>query len=209
LDAAVPSVVFSVKGVALERIPEVKIWVQNHDEPYGITGKSVKVDPGAHSIRFALGEDTVGLSVIFKVGELNRTIEGSFATPEPAVPSDTALREPEDVPGDSGPNWLGYSLVGAGALALGGTTFLWLRGRGELKDLRDGCGVTNSCDEGEVDRVRNTILLGDVLGGVGVIAIGAGVYVLATGASAPSQDALRLDASVGPRAAGFALSGAF
>ena len=209
LDAATPSVVFSVSGVAPDRVPGVKISVQGHDETYGVTGRPVQVDPGPHSIRFGLDEDTVELSVVFKAGDANRPVEGAFAKPDQTRGAASSVTPSTDSPDDAGPNWLGYSLVGAGALALGGMTVLWVRGRGELEDLREGCGATQSCDEGDVDSARNTILLGDVIGGVGVLAIGVGVYALATGASTPKQDALRLDASMGARDAGISLSGVF
>lgn len=208
LDAVTPSVVFSVSGVAPDKVSEVKISIQGHGETYGVTGRPVQVDPGPHSIRFGLGKDTVELSVVFKAGDANRPVEGAFAKPDPTPPS-ASTAPSTDAPDDAAPNWLGYSLVGAGALALGGMTVLWVRGRGELKDLREGCGATRSCDEGDVDRARNTILLGDVIGGVGVLAIGVGVYALATGASTPKHDAVRLDANLGARDAGLSLSGVF
>jgi hypothetical protein len=74
-----------------------------------------------------------------------------------------------------------YLLGGAGALAMGGGAVLWALGRADRSDLYDRCGRPGECAASDIDSAKRTALtklvLGDVVFGVGVVAVGAAVWV--------------------------------
>lgn len=209
MDAAIPTVVFGVTGVPSAQIGDVLVTVQGHEGPYRIDGKPVMFDPGVVKVRFEFKAASVEKTVVLKAGTKHRAVEASFEIPDRPVRAPTAPAPAPERPVETGPPWLGYSLLGAGTIAVGGMAWMWVRGRGELRDLRQGCGATQTCDQDDVDGARNMILLGDILGGVGVATLGLGSYLLLTGTSQPDERALRTDAVVSERGAALSLSGAF
>jgi hypothetical protein len=79
---------------------------------------------------------------------------------------------------------------------VGGGVVLWARGVGERNDLRDQCASAASCAAGDIDAAKTTLVVGDVLVGVGVVALAASLW-LALRSPASSSSAVTL----GPRGA--------
>ena len=82
---------------------------------------------------------------------------------------------------------MGYVVAGAGALALGGAAFLWVTGRSDISSMRSGCGAMHACAQSDVDAARTKLVVGDVVAGIGLAAIGVGVYVIVSASRAPAE----------------------
>jgi hypothetical protein len=125
---------------------------------------------------------------------------GSAAAPLSVVPeaettSSTGVGQGVTAPGDErrsalsrvpAPAWV---LGSAGAAAIGGGIYLWLRGRGERADLYATCGATGQCSAQAVQSARSKLIAGDVAVGVGLTAVAAAIWWGIAG-SHPSQTAV-------------------
>ncbi|MFW5740781.1 MAG: hypothetical protein ACOC1F_10500 [Myxococcota bacterium] len=207
VERATPTLVFGVHGLDPEASAGVRITIDGVPTEYAVDGKPIQVDPGWHTVVFTTRDGRAQrVKTLVKAGEHNRVVEASFrgssvAAPEPAAPSEPAAAR-----------WPGYALVAGGILGLGGATYFWVGGRRDLDALRDGCGKTSSCAQSDVDDARRTILVGDVLGGLGAVAMGTGAYLLLRGSSGSEQaskPAMALGASASPDAGSVLVSGTF
>lgn len=207
LDAAIPTVVFSVAGLTAEQTAGVRVRVESRPEELPIDGKPVPIDPGWHVVTFQLPTGaTDQLRVLAKVGEKNRLVE-LVRRPEKSK----TIQSPGsgDARREAAPNWLGYSLITGGSLLVGGGAFFWVHGRGDLQDLRDGCGATASCEQGDVDDARRTILIGDVLAGAGIVMAGIGTYLLVSGSSEIGGTQVEVGTAVTPSSHNLIVRGSF
>ena len=205
LEPTIPTVVFGTTGVPAEHVVRMVVRVQGQSGSYRIDGRPVMLDPGPTSVRFDLDGKTVDLTAVLKAGERNRAVEASFEHLFPPAPPPAT---PDQGPKPSTP-WLGYSLVGVGAVALGGMAFLWVKGSGEADDLRSGCGATRSCDQADVDHAKRTLVVGDVLGGVGLVAAAVGVYLLADQDPSLPEGEVRVGGALHDHGGGLFLYGRF
>lgn len=210
VEKAIPSVVFGVQGLDPDALAKVRVSIDDGREQHSVDGKPVQVNPGWHTVVFRTAEGREHRSkVLVKVGERNRVVEATFPS---ASKQPEALPDTKPEPEEPATSWTGYALLAGGTLALGGSAYFWIRGRGDLDDLRGGCGVTSSCAQSDVDDARRTILVGDILGGVGVIALGTGAYLVLTGPAEPersSTSSVTVAGTAGPDAGGVLLTGSF
>jgi hypothetical protein len=75
-----------------------------------------------------------------------------------------------------------------------------------------GCAVTHSCSQSDVDAGRTKLVVGDVTGGVGIVAAAIGAGILVFGgprAAAPASGAAAIDVRVSSRGAGLDVTGRF
>jgi hypothetical protein len=206
LEPTIPSVVFGATGLPSDRVARVVVRVEGLSGSYRIDGRPVMVDPGPTSVRFDLDGKAVDLKAVLKVGERNRALEASFA---PLFPPAPPASSPADQGSKTSTPWLGYSLVGVGAVAFGSMAYFWVKGSGEADDLRSGCGATRSCDQADVDHAKRTLVIGDVLGGVGVVATAVGVYLLVDHEPSLPEGDVRVGAALHENGAGLFLNGRF
>jgi hypothetical protein len=77
--------------------------------------------------------------------------------------------------------------LGAGGVALGVASYLWISGLGDHSTLVSGCGQGHDCNPSDVDSAHRKLVAGDIVGGAG-IALGAlGVGILVLGRSSAPQ----------------------
>jgi hypothetical protein len=182
----IPTVVVRAKNAAGEDIADVKILADGAPLKSSLDGLPVPLDPGSHVLRFeSPGRAPLEQTVILSQGE-RRALALTLLRPEdksarPAPPPHAA--EPaRHIPTIS---WV----LGGASLALAGTgVALWAVGRSEKSELDGGCGTTHSCAHGDVVASRTKLVVGDVLVGAGLVALGAGVYFALT--SKPKGPAL-------------------
>jgi hypothetical protein len=201
-----------------------------------LDGKSMAIDPGPHVFVFeSVGKSRVEERVIVREGERNRLVavvlHDSGVTPRattepsatltprtPAEPSAASTEPPqtsaEPAPASPSrrPTIPGYIVGGAGVAAIGVASYFWATGTGNVNDLRGGCGKTSSCSQSAVDSAREKLVIGDVTAGVGVAAIGVGVYLIVAGLhKAPAQTGWRptIDFVALARGGAATLAGAF
>lgn len=178
LDTAAPTIVVSAKSNGSD-ITGVKVSLDGQVLTEKLDGKPMLVDPGEHTLRY----ETAGAApkeekVVIITGQKMRIMTVTFTTDAPPPP-------PPPPGGDGGGEKapipvLAYVLGGVGVVGLGAATFFWLSGLGDKSHLEDTCGPKNGkpgfCAQSDVDSARTKLVIGDVSGGIGLVALGAAAY---------------------------------
>jgi hypothetical protein len=174
IEARIPTLVVHARDKVGRDVVAVRVSVDGRVVADRLEGTPIRVDPGAHRLRFevAAGE-VVEEQVLVVEGAHDRKVDVSFTSrldaagrslPEPATPIPS-----RPVPAGV---WV-LGAIGAGGLIAFGV----LEGVGwsAYTKLRDGCAKTASCDRADVDRARFEFVGAAVSLGVGGAAlIGAG-----------------------------------
>ena len=191
-----PSVVVDAKDSVGKDISNVKVTVDGKPFATKLDGKSIAMDPGAHTFRYETsGFPVIEEQVIVKQGEKNRRIGVVFkASGEP-------IKEKTDDPKSPGPavvdlaqpsnrKTIAYVLGGVGVVGLGVGTFFYLSGKGAESDIRGKpCAATKSCAQSDVDDVKKKYLIGDISMAAGVVALGVGAVLYFTAPKSPATAA--------------------
>jgi hypothetical protein len=171
VEVALPSVVIHAADATGTDVLGARILVDGKSLEGASSGRAVPLDPGEHTLRVEAGERVVEQRVLIRQGEHDRLISLRFPAETKAVRG--------SVPAGA---WV---LGGVGAAAVTTGVVLWIAGRSEHGTLVATCGVTHSCDESAVDRARTKLVVGDIVFGVGLAAVGAAVWWGVAGSSAP------------------------
>lgn len=178
VNSEIPNIVVQAKNGAGEDLADVTVIADGAPVKTSLDGLPIALDPGSHRLRFqSPGREPLEQTILLHQGE-RRTVSVTMLRPgeraasapvatEPAPPSDSPRRVPT----------LSWMLGGASLVLAGTGIALWAVGKGEKSDLDDGCGTTSSCAHGDIVASRTKLIVGDVLVGAGILALGAGVYV--------------------------------
>lgn len=181
VEASMSTVTLAARDSRGRDFVDVRVSVDGALLTEKLDGAALFVDPGPHTFRFEIvGKPPIDEHVVVREGERNRavTVIVDVGPPPPVVTLVPAQRKPPIV---------GYVVAGAGALALGGAAFLWVTGRSDISSMRSGCGATHACAQSDVDAARTKLVIGDVVAGIGLAAIGVGVYMIVTASRAPAE----------------------
>jgi hypothetical protein len=206
LERSLPSVVLVARDQLGNDVFDGRAFVDG--VAHSLDGRSVALDPGPHTIRFeGRSCNTTEERVLLAEGELNRAIIGSLRCGEdPSGAADTGNAEGTTAGARASLVWPA-ALGAVGVAGLAGFAILGTIGKNDIADIR-ATNCAPACDRAAVDRARTKLLIGDVLGLVGVVGLGAAAYLLlfppprSPAASPPRQT--RLD--VRPTTGGAALS---
>jgi hypothetical protein len=213
-----------LKLTAQQPAPNLKVLVDDVAIGEGAIGLAVPLDPGAHQITAsAPGHLSWTTTLPIEVGqELTLEIPALEPAPEPAPvppaptpapvppapapalaakPRAAALPAPQ--PKSSPTVTISWLVGGAGVVAVGvGTAF----GLSSLKSYRDAgrdCPTHLKCSEAAISERRNAekaAWVSNVALGVGLLAVGTGIYLHVLGRSHSQRDQVTLSAA--PRAGG-------
>lgn len=195
VESALPSVVIQARDGSGADVGEVTVMVDGVVQQRALDGLAMPVDPGPRLFRFdAPGRVAAQQTLVIREGEKNRVVpvvlvrlgdQGRAAAPVKVE------RERGGVPLGA---WI---LGGAGLLAAAGGVALWARGVSDRDDLRTQCVSPASCEQDDIDAAKTRLVVGDVLVGVGVLAVAAGVWFALRSGPAGSTVV-----STGPRGGG-------
>jgi hypothetical protein len=177
LETAAPTIVVSAKSGGSD-ITAVKVSIDGQPLTEKLDGKPMLVDPGEHTLRYeTAGSVPKEEKVVIITGQKMRIMTVTFS-PDAVV---TPPPPPPDAGGDRAPvPIIAYVLGGVGVVGLGAATFFWLSGLGDKSHLEDTCGPKNGkpgfCSQSDVDSARTKLVIGDVSGGIGLVALGAAAY---------------------------------
>ena len=178
IDTNMPTLVFVVRSASGSDERDVVVRIDGQVLVSRLDGMPVAVDPGEHVFSFQAGARRVESRALVNVGERNRVVRVTFEDAAPPVHGPEPAREqssPSAVPLGS------LVLGGAGLVALGTSAVLWLTATSDLKSLEsDPCATTKTCAESDVKSVRTRMIVGDVLAGMGVAALGAAAVLWLT-----------------------------
>ncbi len=193
VNASIPSIVIAVKGLDGSETFDVKLSINGKLVTSKLDVKAIEVDPGTLKLKFEIdGAAPIEQEVVLRQGQKNKLVEVSFAkspprdSDQPTPSMTTGMIEPRP----KRPSILPWVLGGAGLALAGGGAFFWFKSESDRTDLRDSCAP--NCATGDTDDIKTGRLVGDVLMGLGVVAVGAAVFWLIT------------DSSSSPRRAGVA-----
>ncbi|MEO7113588.1 MAG: hypothetical protein ABI183_24330 [Polyangiaceae bacterium] len=169
VDAAQPSIVPSFIDENGADVSDVSVSSDGVLLLDHIDGRAVAINPGAHTLVFSRQNDSVVQKIVVREGEHDRVV--TVQAPKKSL---APVSEPTSSSGVSPAVWV---LGGVGVLALGTAAGFWIAGRDARGDLYDTCGTNGSCSNEDVDSAKRKLVIGDVLAGVGIAAIGAAVII--------------------------------
>lgn len=190
VEAQIPSIVIAARGSSGEEIGDVRVLVDGALRAERLDGKAIPIDPGSHRIRFERpGMTPVERDVLIRVGERNRAIDVSFATPKtPEPPRDAPPPlPPRDAP-PAPPPRSPLAVPAIVALSAGGVAVTLGAVAGALAlankmDLDRTCPTKATCDpslRGQIDAMKTQSKIataGLALGAAG-LALGAVFLVI-------------------------------
>ncbi|HEX4334615.1 MAG TPA: hypothetical protein VH062_01805 [Polyangiaceae bacterium] len=217
-----PTIVVVAKDKAGEDTTAVAVSMDGNELLKQLDGKAVSVDPGPHAFKFELeGADPIEQQVVVRQGQKDRVVAVSFApatteTPGTSPYATAAKGEGADTGVKTGPGPLrpyAYIAGGVGAAGIIGFAVLGGIGKGEENDLVSKNCKPN-CSRSDTDAIKTKYIAADVLLGVGIAGLGAGValFFLSQPKSEPAPEAagkLHFDVGAAPGSAYATLAGKF
>lgn len=166
--AMTPSVVLFAQDADGRAIEGARATVDGQRAILQLDGRPLELDPGAHRFELTLRDGrSQTLSATLSSGEKYRRIVGTFVAAPPKVPE---LPEPAA----KGRNPLAYVFGGVGLAALGAWGIFALDGRNKQNEL-ERCAP--HCQPSDVDAMRKSYTIADVLLGVSIVSLGTGTYL--------------------------------
>jgi hypothetical protein len=198
VDAATPSL--SLRVVDSSGAPVADAHATLDGKPVTLDGRSLEIDPGDHVLHAeGSGGSATDVRITVQQGERDRTVVLALRPPTPApVPQPAPVPASPPIPSASQPESAAPSKTipvgawivgGAGIAALAGAAYFWASGLGDRSSLYSGCGQTQSCAQSDVDASRTKLVIGDVGATVGVVALGAAVWITLSGWGRTPQQA--------------------
>jgi hypothetical protein len=184
LDAVTPSIVIRATEASGNDLSDVSVRLGEEQLVGSLDGMAIPVDPGEHTFTFTrAGQPPVVQTLTIAQGEKFRPIDVIIgSSPPPLQSSGVESASSAATSGVSERSVAAGTLIGIGAVGLGGFAWLGTRARSGEKDL-ESCDP--ACSEGHVDSVQKRYLLANVSLGVSVLAFGAATWLLLT---APSDE---------------------
>lgn len=179
LEEAIPTVIVRVVDGRGRDVVEGRLLLDGEPLADRIDGRAMPIDPGKHRFAWTDGKERLEEEVVIRESERGRTLVLRGASgPAPRPP---AAAEPASAP------ILALGLGGAGLVFATAGAIFWGVGASARDDMASTCAPRHACSQGDVDRARSKLIVGDVLVGVGVVALAAGVYFYLKGdTSAPA-----------------------
>jgi hypothetical protein len=131
-----------------------------------LDGRPMDLDPGPHRFELTLldGRNQT-LTATLSSGEKYRRIVAKFSPPPEAPP---------EIASGPGRNPLAYVFAGVGVAALGAWGYYALDGRNKQNELEQ---CAPHCQHSDVDAMRKSYAIADVLLGVSLVSLGTGTFL--------------------------------
>lgn len=171
--AMTPSVVLIAQDADGRAIEGSRATIDGQRAIPRLDGRPLELDPGAHRFELMLPDGrSQTLTATLSSGEKYRRMVASFASTAPTKALETTT--PAEPSADTvGRNPLAYVFGGVGVVALGAWGVYALDGRNKQNEL-DHCAP--HCQPSDVDAMRKSYLIADVLLGVSIVSLGTGTY---------------------------------
>jgi hypothetical protein len=193
------SVVVVARGRDRNETMNVRVFVDDELVAEKLDARGIDVEPGTHKFRFELeGNPPLHQEVLLRQGQKNKVVEVSWYEDRGSSPTggaagatsgssagggsthdSTTARPPQALP------ILPIVLGGVGLVAAGTGVAFWLMSEGKKSDLEEA-RCAPACSSDDVDAIKTNRVVGDILVGVGVVAIAVGVVLYVTQPKAPA-----------------------
>jgi hypothetical protein len=184
VDGATPTIVLAASDRDGKDLFDVEVTLAGQTIATRLDGRAVVVDPGRLALEFKRPPwAPVKMEIVVAQGEKNRNVRAVLGPPKEMADDRRDGGGATPPPKRSLVGWavpVGFAVIGAGSLAFAGSTRL--RIGSEADDLRDSCGVTSTCDEAQVEALRDDLTVANVFFGIGIgslVLAGVSWFVLA------------------------------
>lgn len=174
IDATQPSVTVRLEEDGVE-VPDGKVFLDGDPLLRG-DGRSTPLDPGTHRFLWSRDGGNVEQEITIREGEHNRLI-----VLRPGPGSAKSQRFDEGPPPDrsrSGASPLPWIVGGTGLALAAGGAILWGIGLTDRSNLASSCAAAHACAMSDVEASHVKLEVGDVLFGVGLVAVATAVVLL-------------------------------
>lgn len=183
LERSIPSIVVLVTDGTGNDVTDISVSLDGETLVEALDGHAIAVDPGEHQFVFQrTGQPSVERTVKLVKGQKFRPIQIEMVSPqpEPVVAS--------GAPASDTGRWVAGMTLGVVGLA-GGVAFALAgssakTGETDLANCRD---ADRGCPQGRIDSAEARFDVANVALGVGVLSLGAAVWVLLSGDGDPGQ----------------------
>ena len=183
LEALIPTISVKLVDGAGNEVAEGRVIMDGEPFSRSADGHATAIDPGPHRFSWLRDEGSnVEEQFLVREGEHNRVL--SLRAPPvtvgpPPPPATSEARSPGPLP------WI---VGGTGvALATVGGIF-WAVGLNDRSTLSSTCAASHTCVQSDVEASHTKLVVGDVLLGVGLVAVLGAVYLyFRPGADAPAK----------------------
>ena len=174
IDAAQPSITVKLEDDAGADSPDGRVLVDGQPMARGADGRAISLDPGVHKLVWARDAGNVEQEVVIREGERNRVVVLRVPPRTVGRPTDTT-DVPSPPPRARSP--LPYVVGGLGIALVGAGGILWGLGLHDRSYLSSTCAAAHTCAQHDIDVSRTKLIVGDVLIGVGVVAVAGAIFL--------------------------------
>jgi len=183
IQRATPTIVVRVTGADGCDLVGARVAIDGVDRGDRSQGIPLPLDPGAHRIRAeSAGGAPLERSVVVAEGERDRRIDLSAAAAGAVCGAPRPAGDRARVPPSRPTPPLAYVLGGFGLASVAGGAVVAATGFAKRSDL---ASCKPRCDPDDVDAMRRTFIVSDLLVGVGVASLAAAVFLYVTRPAAP------------------------
>ena len=164
VSSSIPSVVLTAQDAQGKAVEGAHALIDDRRTVPVLYGQALELNPGSHRFEVMLPDGrSQTQNLTLRAGERDRSVVARF--------------DPSPTPGVEAPrrrNPLAYVFGGVGLAALGTWAAFAIDGRNKESQL-DRCAP--QCQRGDVDSMRRSYLVADVLLGVSIVSLGTGTYL--------------------------------
>jgi hypothetical protein len=179
IDAAQPSVSVKLEDATGADVPDGKVLLDGEPMVRAADGRATPVDPGTHKLVWSRETGrSVEQEVVVREGERNRVIVLRVPSPGLVPRAGSETSEPSSPPSPAharGP--LPFIVGGLGLAVAGAGAVFWGIGLNDRSNLSTSCAAAHACAQSDVDASHTKLIVGDVLVGVGILAVATAVYL--------------------------------
>jgi len=181
IDSAMPTFTVRLQDEHGADVNDGKVLVDGEPLAGAGDGHATAIDPGMHRFVWQRDGGDVTEEQVMREGEHNRVVvlqvpaaAGPPKAETPAAPPETKSPLP----------WI-VGTAGVVLMASGGV--FWGLGLHDRSSLSSSCAGAHACVQSDVDASRTKLIVGDVLVGVGVVALAGAVYLFLRQSGAASS----------------------
>jgi type II secretory pathway pseudopilin PulG len=172
IDAATPTFTVRLQDERGVDVSDGKVLVDGEVVSSAGEGHATPIDPGMHRVVWEREAGNISEELVMHEGEHNRVVV--LRVPATIGPPSQADAPPVETKHGNPVPWI-VGTAGVVLMAAGGA--FWGLGLHDRSNLSVSCAGAHSCVQADVDASRTKLIVGDVLVGVGVVALAGAVYL--------------------------------
>jgi hypothetical protein len=172
------TVVIRVRDADGKDVIDVKVYVDGNLLLPKLQGTAVPIDPGAHKFKYEFPNGTTSEEdVLIAEGEKDRVLRAEMKTGATSSGGNTGSGNTGggETSGGGGAGPVPWIIGGVGLASLGVFIGLQVDAQGTYSNMKNGCGVTKTCDPNQVSSLGTEFGVSGVFLAVGAVALVTGV----------------------------------